>query len=226
MSDVDDNMSDSAKDFSNIVEPAICDWFDGEVINVENVTESEIAEALDVNAGIDYWRVGDLMSGIGSRVQWLDETRFASEPYDTFTVRCETEYGVQRSEYEKRLEAIEDGGLYPRQTVQAYLDTRHGELLSVGAVSTEELIKHIKNGDQGERTFNSEGKPVAEDGEYWRQERSNENDFYAVAWSQLQSNQYGVHVRQHTPYKEGPKEAVTHKSQSALGEFIADGGNR
>lgn len=225
MSDVSDDMDQTAKDFSNVVEPHISDWFDGDVVNVENVTDNEIAEALDVNAGIDYWRIGELMTGIGSRIQWLDETKYADKPYDTFTVRCETATGQKRSEYQKRLDAVENDGLYPKHTVQAYLDSRGGDLLSVGEVSTSELIKYIKNGEEGERRFR-DGKPMVKDGEYWRQKRAGENDFYAIPWAELESNTHAIHVRKLQPYMEGPEEHVSHKQQAGLGDFATDGGTR
>ena len=224
MSDVDENMDQTAQDFTNVVEPEICDWFDSDVVNVENVTDNDIAKKLDVDAGIDYWRVGELMAGIGSRIQWLDETPYADQPYDTFTVRCETPTGQKRSEYEKRLYAIENDGLYPKHTVQAYLDSRGGKLLSVGEVSTRELIKYIKNGEEGERRFRN-GKPVVEGGEYWRQHRGHENDFYAIPWTELESNKHGIHVRKLQPYKEGPEEHIPHKLQAGLNDFATDGGD-
>ncbi len=113
---------DSAKDFANIVWPAIRDFplvGGGEPVPGEAQTGSELAQALDVPAGIDAWQIqnGYGMRGWASRVQW-------GAAHNSFTVRVRSRSGVE-TECHKRLRALEppqEGYLWPRLTVQVYLD--------------------------------------------------------------------------------------------------------
>ncbi len=137
-------LKDSARDFANIVWPAICNFplvGGGQLVPVEAQTGSELAQALDVLAGIDAWQIHDGrgMRGLASRVQW-------GKAHNSFTVRVRSCTGVQ-TEYHKRLLAMEnpqEGYLWPHLTVQAYLDQPGGTLLSVAVIRTDKLFAKAK----------------------------------------------------------------------------------
>jgi hypothetical protein len=140
------DLSASASDFLRVVWPKISPWLGGgEILPVESATESQdITKLFDQRSGIDAWHLGtnEQMRGIASRVQWMNDSE---KPWNTFTVRLSRDSGT-RTELEKRLEALEAGRgwLYPIITVQAYIagvKGARGDLLSVGCVDTEELIR-------------------------------------------------------------------------------------
>lgn len=148
---VGEDMSRSAKAFHKIVYPKIRSWLgEGELVSVEAVTESDIADKLDQYAGIDNWYIVTEkgVRGLGSRVQWTTPNR----KYDSFTVRKERQSGT-RTEYEKRKEAIEKGFIYPYWTCQAFIHKEREDLMSVALCKTLDLINYIKNGELGRDYF-------------------------------------------------------------------------
>lgn len=124
----------SAVAFRDVVWPEISDMMGGgDLVPVEAVTDSNMADCLDWYAGIDAWLVRQpVMFGIASRVQ------FGGRAWDTFTVRASRPDGGPQ-ELQKRSKAIEIGALYPRYTVQAYLDGER--VLSAAVVETTHLIE-------------------------------------------------------------------------------------
>jgi len=133
------DLSDSARDFVEIVWPVVSPWFGGgALIPVETVTDSGMARLMDMASGIDAWHHQEELGirGIASRIQW--ETA-----WDTFTIRYSRTSGA-KTEYEKRLSAIESdrGWIYPHLWVQAYVSKRQdGVLLSAAAMRTAGLIR-------------------------------------------------------------------------------------
>jgi len=209
MSDWRDDLKDSSKDFRETVVPILKDWTDARNVSVEANTESDLAAELDETAGVDSWSIkhDNIVRGVGSRVQYLSQIKF-DKPPNTFTVRKERQSGV-KTEYEKRLYAIQNGGLYPYWTTQAYLSEPRGELLSVGRVRTKDLIYHIKDGDEGE--------------DYYVVSPPGEASFYVVNWWRLE--EVGVGVRTAKPYKEDA--TIQHKADTAqkgLMDYVTDGG--
>jgi len=80
---VQEDLNESSKIFKRTVWPEIQSWFDnGQLIPVESVTASKMADKLDVYAGIDAWHFKKEkgIRGIASRVQWLGKA------FNTFTV--------------------------------------------------------------------------------------------------------------------------------------------
>ena len=152
MNDIKTIISESAKDFENVVWPVIRDSLGGgRIVPVETVTDTIFAKEIDTLAGIDAWHILDNemgMRGIASRVQWKRKEGiyahgFGKIGYCTFTIRWETANGG-KTEIHKRSYAImsEPGEvLYPMWTVQAYLTEPEGEYLSGAIIHTEELIK-------------------------------------------------------------------------------------
>jgi hypothetical protein len=163
--DVRNALTSSARDFSEIVWPAIRDACGGgELVPVETVTDSGFANDLDTLAGIDAWQIrrpDGLMRGLASRVQW-------GKPYNTFSIRYALRSGGL-TEYAKRRRAIEEGYLFPALTVQAYLSEKHGQLLSAAVADTRELYEyiaeHLKLRHQAVRVV-----------------QYGSNDFIAVSW--------------------------------------------
>jgi len=200
------DLEDSVTDFERVVGPVLEDWSDANNIAVESVTDSEMAEKLDTVAGVDSWQVrsDDMVRGVGSRVQYMDGLCFDTPP-DTFTVRKERQSGV-KTEFEKRLNAIRNDGLYPYWTTQAYLTEREGELESLARVKTKELILHIESGQDGE--------------EYQVVEPKGQASFYVVRWSTLE--ELGIGVRYKKPYQKRTQSGWE-ASQAGLGKFMTNG---
>lgn len=124
----------------------------GELMRMEGRPDIELAQKLDILSGIDGWHIHQRgMRGIASRVQ----QGFA---YNTFTIRTSRDNGAE-TEYAKRVEAISsDGGwIFPHLTVQAYVKTKNGPILSVGIAKTADIIEFIEKGlHKMRRTSNAE----------------------------------------------------------------------
>ncbi len=136
-------LSDSARDFANIVWPHIAAVpliNGGEIRPVEAVAEKHFKNELDFLSGIDAWQIQyapTAMRGIASRVQW-------GPCHHSFSIRIRVASG-QETEFQKRLRAIQhqdEGHIYPHLTIQAFLDERGGKLLAAAAVRTRDLIEN------------------------------------------------------------------------------------
>lgn len=104
----------------------------GHVIPVESVTDSAMSTALDTLAGVDLWYVANReVYPVASRVQY-------GRAWNTFTIRYSRRSGVA-TEYQKRVTSILSGSLYPRITIQAFI--QGGQLLAAAAVDTKHLIQ-------------------------------------------------------------------------------------
>ena len=139
----------SAQDFADHVWPHIGPNIGGGTfVSLEAEVSNRLADDLDMICGIDmlHYPASGGIRGIASRVQYLDPAWASSYPWDTFTIR-RTRPNSHATEYEKRLAAIDSNGaqLYPYLTIQAYLVDRHvGPCLSVAAVRTADLIRHVQ----------------------------------------------------------------------------------
>lgn len=173
------DLKESSKDFLEIVYPQIKDWFgDGELIPVESVTKSDMAKKLDMYSGIDNWHIvtNEGIRGLSSRVQYYKD-------WSTFTVRLGRITGA-RTQYAKKLHAIEKDYLYPYWTIQSYLNKKEkdldygerNELLNAAMCKTKDLILYIKSGKKGV--------------DYWTNfvPKGGAAYFYAVPWSLLRKN--------------------------------------
>ncbi len=141
--DVAQDMKWSAKLFCEQIWPLIRPYVDGgDLLKMEGRPDIQLANELDMKAGIDGWHInGKGMRGIASRVQE------ASCPWNTFTVRMSRDSGAT-TEFEKRkiaLEDIERGWIYPAITVQAYVATKEGPILSCGIAKTSDIIAFVTN---------------------------------------------------------------------------------
>lgn len=158
----EEDLSRSTEIFQNAVYPEINSLLaeGGELVPVEAVTDSDMADKLDQLAGVDFWCVesGRGMYGLASRVQ--DN----GKDWGTFTVRRRRFSGAT-TEFEKRKKQIEENYLYPRYTVQAYTDGF--DFLNAGIVKTKQLINFIDTGVKGK--------------DYMIRDTHNA-DFYVVDW--------------------------------------------
>lgn len=174
------NLSDSASDFKNIVWPHIANHPDiggGELRSVEAVSKNNFADELDVLAGIDAWQIVANrrgMRGIASRIQWGTD-------YQSFTVRHTKSNGAE-TEYAKRIYAINnpsEGLVYPHLTVQAFLDSRGGQLLSVAAIPTLALFQQI------EKLFEWDRLKDGSDSRYGIRTADDETQFIYISWQYI-----------------------------------------
>lgn len=137
--------------FANLVWPLLRDRIGGgELLQMENRPDHDLAQVLDTKAGIDAFQVrGDLMRGIACRCQ-------VGTDYRTFTIRKSRHSGT-RTEYDKRLEAISSPGccLFPALTIQAYAKTETGPILSAGAAYTKDVFSFIQEGKAGTKPVNN-----------------------------------------------------------------------
>ena len=126
----------------------------GETLAVEG-DDNEVCRMLDMTCGTDYFHVWDskgLVWGVASRIQDYnpDADRNGRGPFNSFTVRKARASGV-KTEYEKRKYAIEHHGVYPYLTMQAYINTKSGEVESLALVRTEDLMDFVDKGLASER---------------------------------------------------------------------------
>lgn len=138
------DMRKSTPDFLHVIWPALqqhCPELKSGHIRIVEGGESEIRADLDIRAGIDaYQRWDCAMRGIACRVQW-------GKNYRSFTIRTARPSGKE-TEYQKRLAVLkrrDEGFLYPYWTVQGYLDSPGGALLSVAVAKTAELYLWIEH---------------------------------------------------------------------------------
>lgn len=143
-----DNMQDSATATSRHVWPALLPYLGGKVMPVEREA-TDMALALDMKAGIDYWHLsyGGMMVGVGTRVQWVDvedgPRPVVPKNKRSFTVRMERANG-SKSEYDRILQIGQHAGVKPHLMVHAYFKKPRtsGDLISA-AVARSRDIAHL-----------------------------------------------------------------------------------
>lgn len=216
------DLSDSARSFQSVVAPIVSDWIGGELVSNEGVMDSETADRLDRESGIDVWKFeqGEGTVAVASRIQFgenaIDDREDA--PWNTFTVRYERSSGVD-TEYQKRKRDLRrPENLLPYYTVQAYLTEPEGEIFSIGMIDTESLIRFIEEnleGNENERNrvgYGTQKAPEPEIPDRWAK-------FYWVKWWYLLEFTALGNVR--TWPKRGPydKAVLDRYLNSSLAEF-------
>lgn len=100
-------------------------------------SDNIILQKMDKYSGIDWIAESNKrLVTVAARIQY--DTTFR-----TFTIRTKRRTGA-KTEYEKRVEAIKNGFLYPTYTCQAYFDTSTG-LLDGGAImKTVDLFESLE----------------------------------------------------------------------------------
>lgn len=171
MSNINNDLNDSAVDFHRIW-PYISIPLGGGVLRtIENNVEDDFQTELDRFAGIDAIQTlpNRQLRTLATRVQWTHKS------WDTFTVRRSRKTG-SATEFVKRVEAMREGYLYPMMTIQAYLATKGGAILSVAACYTADLFDFIQEYEPFVKTV------------------SDGNTFYVVDWKDLKTAGYWVEI--------------------------------
>lgn len=167
------DLSDSVEALDSIKDTVLPKLISGKIHTVE-CTDNEILMLLDQKSGVDYIRENETgLQGIAARVQWVGNL----QPYNTFTIRKERKSGSQ-TEFEKRIQQIEQGYFYPAFTLQAYFDDRFwNELKSIAIIDTKRLYEYIKRNIDNPNRVNIS---------------KSDNTFLFVHWSDL--TDYGVKI--------------------------------
>ena len=178
MRDWRNDLSSSSRAFLDCVWPSIKGKCGGGAIKpVEVLHDNDLAKDLDILCGIDVWQTidGEGARGIASRVQ------FGPKNWQTFTIR-RSRFNGSRTEYDKRLEAIQSGGrfIYPYLTCQAYV--HDGALVGVGLAKTVDIFSLIER----EKAAGRAAKKVGSDQAVWINKTTNA-DFYCVLFSAVEN---------------------------------------
>lgn len=177
-SDVRKNMRDSIARVDK-ARPIVASLMGGELRTVEG-DDHEICRLLDTLCGTDWLQVYEkrkLVQGVATRTQTI---RNGYKPYNSFTIRKEIESG-NATEYQKRLYAIEHGGVFPYLTIQIYASESE-ELLSVGIARTSDIMDYINKGYAAEnKTGNGLLRPAT---------------FYVCKWDNMKDKGYQVRIWQ------------------------------
>jgi len=138
-SDVQTAMKDSQYYFRTLVMPEFLKAFGGKMETVEGLPHS-LTQKLDIAAGIDavYEPPGCGPYGLALRIQY-------GKNYESFTVRCQRESGA-KTEFTKRQESFQKGGLAPTLTLQAYIDRERSRLLAGAVARTVDILQCIELG--------------------------------------------------------------------------------
>lgn len=178
MADWKADLSNSSRAFLDCVWPVINEKCGGGNIKpVEVLHDNDLAKDLDILCGIDVWQTidGEGARGIASRVQ------FGQKNWQTFTIR-RSRFNGSRTEYDKRLEAIQSGGrfIYPYLTCQAYV--YDGALVGVGLAKTVDIFSLIEREKADGRAAEKAGRDQA----VWINKTTNA-DFYCVRFDAVEN---------------------------------------
>jgi hypothetical protein len=132
----------------------------GDIISIEE-SDNSVLLLFDKYSGIDYLRKDNLgLQGIASRVQF-------GNAWNSFTIRTKRHTGA-KTEYEKRIEQIKNGYIYPYFTLQAYFDnTNDLNLLSICIIKTKDLYYELEN---NKKVIN----------------KSSDNEFKVLFWNDIE----------------------------------------
>jgi hypothetical protein len=145
-----------------------------ETISLEMEHQSSASFWLDSFCGIDAMvkTKDNQVYGVAVRNQYI---AVGQHPYNSFTIRSGRHTG-NTTELAKRMDAIENGYLYPRQTIQAYFEKGTNRLLSAASILTKDLYEFCK--------LHS----------YLVGSQSSDNDFKVINWSSLAMAGYSIQV--------------------------------
>ena len=108
------------------------------IIEIET-SDNDVLQMFDKYSGVDAIQVtkDNQLRGVAMRVQY-------GKAWNTFTIRYKRSSG-SKTEYEKRVDAIENEKMYPQLTVQCFLSSDSKEILSVGIIRTKDLYDQLKD---------------------------------------------------------------------------------
>jgi hypothetical protein len=128
--------AEEAKKHFYLIRHRVEQILDGFLVSTER--PELVSGFLDRHAGIDALLTGraEGLYGVAIRIQ-------KTINYRSFTIRKERETGAI-TEYEKYLKAVQNGCFAPTITVQAYVDTQNGTVLSGGVALTADIYDYIE----------------------------------------------------------------------------------
>lgn len=140
-------------------------------MSIECVSTDEHKKLLDMSAGIDVWVYNSYgIRGLASRIQY-------GKAYNTFTIKKERASGT-KTEYKKRVEAIEKNYLYPFYTMQAYIDINKNQLISLAVCQTQSLFTKISNNQYCIKNTGSN--------------QNGQAAFYIIDWKEFDNNEIKI----------------------------------
>jgi hypothetical protein len=151
--------------FHQLVEKPLLGCLEGGQIILVEEEESKVAQVLDIYAGIDALHIHPTygITGLALRIQF-------DRNYDTFTIRYKRA-NRSKTEYEKRVYSLNNGGLFPQLTVQCYVNSSEKILLGGAVARTQDILECI---EQGQYQLLKTGR-----------EQIGLASFYAVVWSDV-----------------------------------------
>jgi len=140
---------DAEHDLMEQVGPILTSLTGSRCISVEAMS-NPVTNDLDIDAGIDFYLKFERapLFTFASRIQWRHYNGHHA-PWSnraapmTYTIRCLSGRGESWVELEKKRAALTTGGLYPRWTLQAYLERPGGPVENMGWCLTEDLYAHL-----------------------------------------------------------------------------------
>lgn len=198
--------SKSVEDFVDLVVPQALPFLGDVIIKPSEASTARYdADALDVICGIDalVYEEGKGVYGMASRV------RYCNSPFDSFTLRYRRGNGSYETEYNKLIDAMALGNLYPKKTIQAFVSADRKVLYSLAIVYTASLVHYVQRHygqwldvvGRNPRTLALNPNPSPSFSEYGERFglclRRNNNDgseFFCITWKGLET--YGAHKLQ------------------------------
>jgi hypothetical protein len=160
--------NDSTKALMSIKDSVLPKLISGRIHSIED-SKDGVLILLDQKSGIDFIRENNAgLQGIAARIQWGYNWR-------TFTIR-KTRYTGTKTEFEKRIEQIDKGYIFPAFTLQGYFDSRqNNDLLGIAIIKTKNLYEFIlKNPLKAYRN-------------------RSDNEFLYVHWHDLMDDKIKIH---------------------------------
>lgn len=135
--------------------------FSNSILKSIEKSNNEVLMWLDKYSGIDYVvKTNDNnIVGVAARIQY-------NINYRTFTIRTARHTGA-KTEYEKRVEAINKGYFYPAYTLQAYFNRADSTLIGAAIIETKKLYQFIE--DNPDKVH----------------KRSSDNEFIFIKWDDI-----------------------------------------
>ena len=148
--------------------------FHQEIQRVETQTNNTICQWLDRYSGIDYITRDSYnnIGGIASRIRFVSPAH--SEPYQEFTIRCDKYSGIT-SEYDKRIDSIKNGFMFPTYTMQSWYS---GSCFICGAsMLTKDLYQFMSDYD------------------YLVESNYSDRAFKCVKWKDIQRTGFNITIK-------------------------------
>jgi len=108
-----------------------------DIYSIEDM-DNNILNMLDISAGVDLLLKDNYgLKTIANRIQQSEKS------WDSFTIRY-SRFTGSKTEFEKRMYAIENNYMYPTLTIQSYIN-KEGKILNYSVIETKKLYKYVKD---------------------------------------------------------------------------------